>query len=297
MIFAENSIPWLLGGFGCIVLIAIGLMIRSWRDSKRSPYFFMRRQAQRRVQQYANVSLVLLLFITAVGLYAWSPAPDQTLRFALLPNAKPVLPEAVPQIELPLTNEPVRSIRIDPVNNAGNLSIDTTTAESALPTTTTPSTVPVTEPGSLAMDSTVVLNTIDQVTAELPAQYRDSFSSDIPLTENSKLGRISFSQEINEQYEPISPRRIFEAGSYTIYAIFSYEGMTDGMEWAWVWQHNSEVVDGGSQIWKYGNDGPGYVYYSPEEGFQAGQYTLQIWVNEELMTQATLTISSAAISQ
>lgn len=292
MIFAENSVPWLLGGFGSIVFIAIGLMIRSWRDSKRSPYFFMRRQAQRRVQQYANMSLALLLLIAAVTLYAWTPPQDQTLRFALLPNAKPALPEFTPIVETSLSNEPVRSIRIDRVNSPTTVPTVEATNESPL------SSPPVVESTSLvAVESAISLDSAQMVTAELPAQYRDTFSSDVSLTENSKLGRISFAQEINEQYEPIAPRRIFEAGSYTIYAIFSYDGMEDGMEWAWVWQHNGEVADGGTQLWKYGSEGPGYVYYAPEEGFQAGQYTLQIWVNEQLMTQASLTISTAATSR
>ncbi|HIP72722.1 MAG TPA: hypothetical protein EYH05_15165 [Anaerolineae bacterium] len=68
------------------------------------------------------------------------------------------------------------------------------------------------------------------------------------------------------------------------------------MEWAWVWRLNGEVVDGGNELWEYGSDGPGYVYYSPEEGFQAGEYSLEVWVNGELMTRSTLTMTGTALS-
>jgi hypothetical protein len=68
------------------------------------------------------------------------------------------------------------------------------------------------------------------------------------------------------------------------------------MEWAWVWRHNGKVVSGGNELWNYGDDGPGYVYLNPEEGFQAGEYKVEVWVNSELLTSSTLVINNAAIS-
>ncbi len=70
--------------------------------------------------------------------------------------------------------------------------------------------------------------------------------------------------------------------------------MADGMEWSWVWRYNGEVIDGGNQLWAYGNDGPGYVYLRPEEGFSEGDYSLEIWVNDQLVAQNSMTITGNA---
>ncbi len=69
------------------------------------------------------------------------------------------------------------------------------------------------------------------------------------------------------------------------------------MEWAWVWRQNGEVVNGGNEIWQYGGEGPGWIYYEPPEGFSPGVYTLEVWVNEELFQQASLTIENEVANQ
>jgi hypothetical protein len=56
------------------------------------------------------------------------------------------------------------------------------------------------------------------------------------------------------------------------------------------------VVDGGNELWAYGDNGPGYIYYGPEEGFRPGDYTLEVWVNGELFTRDTLTMTGSALS-
>ena len=81
-----------------------------------------------------------------------------------------------------------------------------------------------------------------------------------------------------------------------MYATFSYDGMEDGMVWSWVWRHDGEVVEGGNEVWEYGQDGPGYIYYNPENGFRAGLYTLEVWVNGELFTRSNMRMTGSALS-
>ena len=97
-------------------------------------------------------------------------------------------------------------------------------------------------------------------------------------------------------YKAINPANVFGEGFYTLYATFDYSNMADGMAWAWVWRQNGEVIDGGNEYWAYGDEGPGYIYLSPEEGFGEGRYSLEIWVNGELMGQASATMNDAAVS-
>jgi hypothetical protein len=70
----------------------------------------------------------------------------------------------------------------------------------------------------------------------------------------------------------------------------------DGLAWAWVWRHNGKVIDGGNELWAYGDEGPGYIYLSPEEGFLEGNYTLEIWVNGQLLSQGVALMNDAAVA-
>ncbi len=235
---------------------------------KSSPYYFMRRQAEKRLQTYSVFSLVLLA-LTAVFMAGAVQAPQNDVQLtAVLTNAKPAnedIQELVKQAAAP-TIEFVSQTDLN-----ANL-----TAAAADPYGA----------GAQELISAVL---------ELPEEY-DRFEPTAELNENTRLGQISFSKEINDEYEAIDPARIFSVGSYTLYATFSYEGMADGMAWAWVWRRDGETLEGGNELWEYGSDGPGYIYFNPEEGFQAGEYTLDVWVNGELMTRSSLTMTGTALS-
>ena len=70
--------------------------------------------------------------------------------------------------------------------------------------------------------------------------------------------------------------------------------MIDGRAGAWVWRYNGEVIGGGNELWTYGEDGPGYIFLNPETGFGPGDYTLEIWINGELMAYSTAVKNTAA---
>ena len=53
--------------------------------------------------------------------------------------------------------------------------------------------------------------------------------------------------------------------------------------------------DGGNEVWVFGEEGPGYIFFEPEEGFELGQYSLQVWINDELMTQSSVHMNNAII--
>lgn len=257
--------------------MTISLTFKSWREVKRSPYFFMRRQAQIKLRQYATASLVFVLLGAATAWYGWSPTPETTTRFAIISNAKPVIVLSTAD----LSDEPPQVVRIDSPAAASAM-VEQPEAVDAL----------VAAPAAAAE----TVGTFVQSLAELPAEY-NQYDAQAELTDKTQLGSLSFSKEVSDSYEAVRPTRIFETGFYTIYATFAYDSMVDGLEWAWVWRRNAQVVGGGTQLWNYGSDGPGYVYYNPEEGFQPGEYTLEIWVNERLMSQANLMVTTAAASR
>lgn len=229
----------------------------------------MRLQAEKRLQTYSFASLGLLAASVLFSLYALRPPVDTTPLVAILTNAKPASDEitalaAQDRLGVEFVAETAVTSQI--VSTTGNDPLFLTDA-----------------------------NSLVQAALVLPAEY-DRFQPRTELKEDTQLGTINFSTKINDDYQAIDPTNIFAVGSYTVYATFSYDGMADGMSWAWVWRHDGEVVDGGNEHWAYGADGPGYIYYNPEDGFRAGEYTLEVWVNGELFTRSNMRMTGAALS-
>ena len=262
--FLPNSIiPWLLGGLLLLVLFALSVTFKSWREAKRSPYFFMRMQAGKKMQRYLVVSFVLILMTVAASAYAWQDPEETVALVGVLKHAKPslgtfdtapeqesIVEEAPGAITISLTPVAVREVTISAVDLLEN-------QEQPL----------------------AVSETANQV------------ESDVSGPVDAQLGNVSFSTDISGSYQAIDPGNRFLEGFYTLYATFSYQGMADGVNWSWSWLRNGAQIEGGSQVWNYGEEGPGYIFFRPEEGFRAGEYSLAIWVNEELQSQNGFTVA------
>jgi hypothetical protein len=264
LLLSGTILPWLMGLLLLLGFLVFLLAMKSWRDTKRSPYFFMRQQAARRMQSYLSITFVLVLMAAGVGVYGWRSPDDGITRMAILANAKP----ANEEIRLLMAEPLVRNDEGQPVvgRNAGTI------AETLLST-----------------------NDLAGLTRVLPPQY-DRFEPTAELNPTTELGAVTLSDKVTVDYQPVNPASVFREGSYTLYATFSYKDMADGMEWAWVWRRNGEIIDGGNELWAYGDEGPGYIYLSPEEGFLEGAYSLEIWVNGELMGQTSATMNDAAVA-
>jgi len=241
---------------------------------KRSPYFFQRLQAGKRLQTYLSASFALFVITMIVGFYAWQEPVDSTVRSAIISNSKPI-----PEIE--------------EVEEEAFPSLDETIVDESISTEDRDIALGLAEPNPQLI--TVIEQPLVATQLTLPETY-DRLNPEADLKDNSNLGTLTFSTEVTESYDAVDPRQIFAEGFYTLYATFDYEGLDDGMVWSWVWRHNGNVVEGGNEVWAYGQEGPGYIFFSPEEGFQAGQYSLDVWVNGELMAQSSAVMNNASIS-
>ena len=254
-----------MGAFLTLALLALVASLKAWRDVKKSPYFFLRRQAEKRLQSYMTLSFALFAMSFGVAAYAWQAPTDEAPRVAILTNTKPVKEEVVALME--------RNGRV----------VDQSASEQ-----TAVSLLPLGEQETLAPENSLFADVIT-----LPNEF-DQFDPTADLNLNTELGSIEFSTEISDAYTAVEPTTIFPEGPFTLYATFAYSAMANGMEWAWVWRHNGQVVDGGNELWQYGEKGPGYIFFAPEEGFQPGDYSLEVWVNGELLTQSSALMNNAA---
>jgi len=253
--------------------------VGAWRQSKRSPYFFLRQQAEKRLQAYFWATFGLLVLAGGTLAFSNQMPDDNTVRMALLAQAKPVeaADSAIPQLSF--DSEPPQTVQFSSITSA-TTEITGTTAVS----------------GSTNLPSDRVLPEGLTISPALPDEF-NTVEAEVELLPETEMTPLVFSTEINDNYEPIAPSNVFGEGFFTIYATFDYVGMADGMEWAWIWRRNGEIVNGGNELWSYGDDGPGWIYYEPPEGFSPGEYTLEVWVNEELFQRASLRIESEAANR
>ena len=211
------------------------------------------------MQRYLVATLVLLLLSVATTAYAWQTPQSLPPQHARLSYAKPSFAAAVAVDETLLAESSPTAVEISlsPVINR----VAATASELS---------DPLLKPA-------------------LPEDY-DQLEPAIDLQLDTAIGDISFSTKISDDYQALEAGRRFGKGFFTLYATFDYDGLADGMTWSWVWRHNNQVVDGGNQVWSYGDEGPGYVYFQPEEGFQLGDYSLEVWVNDALLAQSNFSV-------
>ncbi len=287
ILFTHTLTSWLIWGAVTALLAAAFLTVKYWRDSKRSPYYFLRRQSEQRMQSYSLATIVCAVALIFLASYAVQPQRDSTLRVAFITSSKP--------ISQATNANTTRS-------EAANRSADSAVEAAAEPEVVEIRGANLTEAaarlgaengptgGELALNA--ITTTTPELAAVLPPEF-DQFTAQVALTDETLIADLQFSTTIDEvKLIALTPERVFGEGSYTIYATFAYDGMQDGMVWSWVWRRDGQVVSGGNEMWNYGVDGPGYVFYNPREGFRTGEYTLEIWVNGRLMNQANLFITN-----
>lgn len=276
MILGDTIFPWLLGTLLLLALFALTITVRSWRAMKRSPYFFLRRQAEKRMESFSLASLFLVIAAAFTANYAFQAPVDNSSRAAILTNAKPpkeeivaavratsnAIPEQIASFELPLIEQRVAVLD---------------------------------EPAEGVVDLPPLQEQLAELAPALPQEF-DELEPAADLNLQTTISSIMFSTELAPNYVAVNPRNIFGEGNYTLYATFDYGDMANGLEWSWVWRHNGAIIDGGNELWNYGRSGPGFIYLNPPGGFQNGEYGLEVWVNGELLNESYVTMNNAAVA-
>ncbi len=150
-----------------------------------------------------------------------------------------------------------------------------------------------------AKPSAITLRQAAATAEPTPVQVNSQSFSTAAITENTdgKINNIVFASGINDNFEPVGARTVFGEGQFRLYATFDYEEMVDGTVWEYVWRHNGNVIDGNKEVWAHGEEGPGWVFLQPADGFAAGQYTLEVFVDGALQSQAQAEVSAGIANQ
>ncbi len=106
---------------------------------------------------------------------------------------------------------------------------------------------------------------------------------------DSPFSRLVTATGISDDFKPVNPGTVFNTDTKTVYLFFHYAGMQPGTPWQVEWRFNGSTVETGSDAWNadYGSVGTAWVFYTPIDGFEAGQYTVLLGVKHTTVATAT----------
>ncbi len=116
--------------------------------------------------------------------------------------------------------------------------------------------------------------------------------AELTIVPGSPFSKLVLARGIDENHRPVSPAREFTAGAQPIYLFFDYRGMKTGTRWGHVWIWGGQQLDRSIMTWPddWGSAGTGWVFYTPEGGFQAGPYEVQLLVNDQVVASTSFIV-------
>lgn len=102
-----------------------------------------------------------------------------------------------------------------------------------------------------------------------------------------QMGPIAFTTQVTDRHEPINSTTIFSDTISRVFATFPYSGMRDGLNWSHIWYFNGVEFSRGEDTWEWGSTDRSYVY---TKLVGAGDYRLEIYVNDDLLASGEFTV-------
>jgi hypothetical protein len=116
--------------------------------------------------------------------------------------------------------------------------------------------------------------------------------ADLTIAPGSPFSNLVLAHGIDENHHPLAPGREFAAGAQPIYLFFDYRGMKPGTRWGHLWIWGGQQLDRSISAWPddWGSAGTGWVFYTPEGGFQPGPYEVQLLVDDQMVASTSFIV-------
>ncbi len=246
----ETYLLWLTLALAVGLVISLLAGLANLSESRRLPFFMLRRQAAERGWRYFGFSIFFLLFGLAV-IMGGKPAVELAIPPTLTPTISPT-PTITPTFTRSPTLTLTPSLTLPPT--------DTLTPSPTLPPT-------------------------DTVTPAYPAaQITPILEATVTPDPNAAIGPITVATGYNSNFVPTDASLNFDASNLTtLFAIFTYNNMTNGAQVSTIWFRNSEPIYIDTAAWEGGTGGYGASPCPLEIClYEPGNYRVAIYVGETL---------------
>jgi len=129
------------------------------------------------------------------------------------------------------------------------------------------------------------------ITPSMPQEIAAEFEALIEPESDAVFSAIQFSNSLNSDLQPVDPSLEFTNPVGHLYGAYSYNNMSDGVQWTALWYWEGELVYYETSIWEGGTGGYGYSDWNPSsDQWQPGVYEVQLFIGEVWMVSGTFTV-------
>ncbi|MFO7630973.1 MAG: trypsin-like peptidase domain-containing protein, partial [Caldilinea sp.] len=107
---------------------------------------------------------------------------------------------------------------------------------------------------------------------------------------NASFGPITFATDVGDDTRPINAGNTF-LDVDTIYAIFAAENIAQGTPWRTRWLFEGEEVLSEQDVWDADDVRSTWVSLTHPDGLPAGQFTLELYIDDRLAQRGSFTVS------
>jgi type VI secretion system secreted protein VgrG len=116
-------------------------------------------------------------------------------------------------------------------------------------------------------------------TPHIPLAVEVLFESVVTPNPETVFSPLVFTQELDENFQPVAPDTVFQNPVGQIFAQFSYDLMSVNAQWTALWYRAGELVHFETKPWDGGTGGIGYSDWAPSpQEWIPGEYEVQIFV-------------------
>lgn len=308
--FSLPTLLLILAGvsIGAAVIAAL-IAFRSAREARSAIFPIVREEETLRAQR-ARIATFMLSALTALFLGGWlatlrlgaSPADDTVAAVppvespaiafvtetAIIVTAPPVVAATstvAQQVQAVATATPLPPASVPPVTiteTAVEAAVGPATAAQPAPTEPPPPspTLPLptatpVPPTAAPTDTPTPTPTATVNVAQVPTSGPRT-----PAPPGVRMGPIQFAADITPNIEAINPGDFFPQNTESVYAVYPYSGMVDGVDFAAVWYQNGVELWRDEQKWRWGDNAQFYSFLNPPGD---GLYKLELYVNDSVV--------------
>jgi hypothetical protein len=119
-------------------------------------------------------------------------------------------------------------------------------------------------------------------TPSLPGEIVDEFEAVVTPSEGYIFSTIKLSSRIDDDLQPINPAIEFENPLKVIYATYSYNLMSNGIQWTEVWLRDGEIIQYNVGRWQGQSGGYGAASLElPADEWLPGNYQVQFFIGTD----------------
>jgi hypothetical protein len=156
----------------------------------------------------------------------------------------------------------------------------TTPSPTVTSTPTISSTPTITATATITLTPSQTATPTITPTPVLPEAITVVFLDTVTPPADAALSPIEVARRLDRLNRAITPEETFANPIQKLYGAFTYNNLLDGVRWTAIWLQDGQSVCLETKEWDGGTGGYGYTECDPPDGWQPGDYEIQIYLGE-----------------